>query len=174
MLTGVVVGVVVAGLAPVWSPAVPAAVVVGFLVIARRQVSRTRAKAWERTLRTAAVSPAAPVGDEPDDAPTVVMDAVVDDEALRRQQVVAAAVVPASDGSSLWDPLPVTLPTYVVQAAGRARSARRPRRSRRLDVRPVADEERAGEPGDPACRVGGWLRGRSDGLAAGGRRLTLG
>jgi hypothetical protein len=155
VLTGVVVGVVGAGLAPVWSPAVPAAMLVGFLVIARLQVRRTRTKTWERTLRTAAGSGSAPVGDEPDDAPTVVMDPVVDAQSLR-QHVVAAAVVPTSDGSSLWDPLPVTLPTYVSKP-------RAERSIRTIDLTGpgawtsghVPGGTTADEPGDPAAASAG-------------------
>ncbi len=107
--TVVVTGVAVAGLAPLWSIAIPVALVVAFLVTARLQVSRTRTSTWERELRTAvAAEPAVhALGDEPDDAPTVVLDAV-----LEEQQVVAAPVTTV-DGQSLWDPLPVTLPTYV-------------------------------------------------------------
>ncbi len=109
-LTMLVTGVAVAGLLPLWSVAAPVSLVLGFLVTARLQVSRTRTSTWERALRSAAVAAephVQPVGDEPDDAPTVVLDTV-----LEEQQVVAAPVTTV-DGQSLWDPLPVTLPTYV-------------------------------------------------------------
>ena len=107
--TVVVIGVALAGLAPLWSIAIPVALVVAFLVTARLQVSRTRTSTWERELLSAvAAEPAVhALGDEPDDAPTVVLDTV-----LEEQQVVAAPVTTV-DGQSLWDPLPVTLPTYV-------------------------------------------------------------
>jgi hypothetical protein len=68
-------------------------------------------------------------GDEPDDDPTVVITAAelearpgrheVDDDADPvsdgdlAEEMVAAVPVATSDGHSLWDPLPVTLPTYV-------------------------------------------------------------
>ena len=112
VFTATVTGLAVAALVPVWAPGVPAAVVVGFLVVARLQVSRARTHRWESSLRTAATTrTVVPIG-EPDDAPTVVLDAVADDHPLEQQQVVAAAVTTV-DGTSLWDPLPVTLPTYV-------------------------------------------------------------
>ncbi len=107
-LTVAVTGVAVTGMLPLWSVAVPVATIVCFLVVAHLQVSRARTSTWERSLRTAAAeAPVAPTGDEPDEAPTVVLDAV-----LEEQRVVAAPVTTV-DGRSLWDPLPVTLPTYV-------------------------------------------------------------
>lgn len=105
-LAAAVAGVAAVGRLPVWSPAVPGALVVAFLVTARLQVRRARTSTWERSLRSTAATAVAPAGDEPDDAPTVVLDAV-----LQQQQVVAAPVSAAD--ASLWDPLPVTLPSYV-------------------------------------------------------------
>jgi len=123
-----VAGAAVAELVPVWAPAAPAALVVAFLVTARAQVRRARTASWELSLRAAAARDA--VGDEPDDAPTVVFEtppappapapvpvtvrvpAPAPAVAEPSPQVVTSAVV-TSDGSPLWDPLPVTLPTYV-------------------------------------------------------------
>ena len=84
---------------------------VGFLVVARLQVSRARTYNWERSLHAAASRTVVPIGAEPDEAPTVELDAVTRPP-VEQQQVVAAAVTTV-DGTSLWDPLPVTLPTYV-------------------------------------------------------------
>ena len=112
VLTLIVTCGTVAGLVPLWSVAIPVVLVLGFLVVARMQVSRTRTSTWEHTLRAAAVADqprVTPFGDEPDDAPTVVLHA-----GLEEQRVVAAPVTTA-DGQSLWDPLPVTLPTYVTK-----------------------------------------------------------
>ncbi|MBA2560584.1 MAG: hypothetical protein H0V07_12005, partial [Propionibacteriales bacterium] len=53
--------------------------------------------------------------DPEDDEPTVPLPAeqlAVDAGGLSEQRVVAIAV-PTADGGSLWDPLPITLPTYV-------------------------------------------------------------
>ncbi len=84
----------------------------------------------------------APAGDHPDEEPTVVITAdgtaalvggsgphaldsqvePVSDADLREATAVAVPVA-TNDGSSLWDPLPVTLPTYV-SAPKAARSIR--------------------------------------------------
>lgn len=112
--TGAVGGAAGVGLLPSWSVAVPGGFVLVFLVVARSQVRRARMSTWERALRTDEPGPPAqvrvtvePVGDQPDDAPTEELAAV-----LMERQVVAAAVLTV-DGDALWDPLPVTLPTYV-------------------------------------------------------------
>lgn len=117
----VVVGLATGGVLAWWTVGVPGGLVLCWLVVARLQVSRTRASAWEDALRSAALAapdPVEPRGDEPDDAPTVEMAAVpaaaVTPGALVEQHVVAAPV-PTADGRSLWDPLPVTLPTYVTK-----------------------------------------------------------
>ena len=124
VLTGAVAGVCLAGLTPWWAMAAPVVLVVGFLILARVQVTQVRGRTWEQQLVTALNADAArlaePVGDEPDNAPTVVLDTVAagapatspDDQPEEHQQLMAAAVV-TSDGGSLWDPVPVTLPTYV-------------------------------------------------------------
>ena len=101
------------GLAPWWAMAIPAGLVVGFLVVARVQVARTRTRTWESALAAGGV---APMGDPPDEQPTVVLDAVAEQVHLPQQQVVAAAV-PTEGGEALWDPVPVTLPTYVSKPA---------------------------------------------------------
>jgi hypothetical protein len=131
VLTAAVAGAAGTGRAPWWSVAVPVALVVAFLVLARWQVSRSRTAAWERTLRTSATRTVVPVGDEPDEAPTQVLRAVTDAPPARRpaapqpgpapapaappgeERPAVAAPDPGAVGSSLWDPLPVTLPTYV-------------------------------------------------------------
>lgn len=124
VLTGAVAGVCLAGLTPWWAMAAPAVLVVGFLVLARVHVTQVRGRTWEQQLVTALNADAARlvelVGDEPDNAPIVVLDTVAagapatspDDQPAEHQQLMAAAVV-TSDGGSLWDPVPVTLPTYV-------------------------------------------------------------
>jgi len=130
VLTAATAGVCAFGLAPWWALAAPLSLVVGFLVLARLQVARARGRTWERSLAAAVQAEQAsvpvtstdagagvaePVGDAPDNAPTVGLDAVAptgEGAGEPVEQVVAAAVVTA-DGGSLWDPLPVTLPTYV-------------------------------------------------------------
>ncbi len=100
------------GLAPWWVMSIPAGLVVAFLAVARVQVARTRTRTWESALVAGGV---APMGDPPDEQSTVVLDAVTAQVHLPQQQVVAA--VPTEGGEALWDPVPVTLPTYVSKPA---------------------------------------------------------
>jgi hypothetical protein len=139
-LTGVVVAVRVI---PVWSIAIPAGLVVAFLALCRWQVRREDDAAWVRR-RTGqddedesaadAATASQPVGDDPNDEPTVALPATAEarDKAKGRQAAEAGAdpvaaadlvesvsdpvAVTTSDGNPLWDPLPVTLPTYVSKA----------------------------------------------------------
>ncbi|MGH3499248.1 MAG: divisome protein SepX/GlpR [Nocardioidaceae bacterium] len=117
----------VVGVLPLWTPVIPVALVLAWLVACRLQVSRETDATWTRVVANAAAGDPdrdgqshraarvdsaygtrpAPAGDEPDDEPTVVLEA-----ALIEQTTTAVAVTTA-DGGSLWDPLPVTLPTYV-------------------------------------------------------------
>jgi hypothetical protein len=131
--TGLVAAV---ALVPPWAVAIPAAFVVSFLALCRWQVRREDDAIWARRRAAEPESDAAdPVGDEPDDEPTVVLgkaSADVGDGVAGRHPVEAdaepvgdadlaestnvAVTVSTQDGSSLWDPLPVTLPTYVSKA----------------------------------------------------------
>lgn len=112
---------------PWWSVAVPASLAVVFLVACARQVRRESEAYWEVAEAREPVSrpavrvdsaygsgpssaaaaddgPAAGAA-SPDDEPTVVLD---------REDIAQVAVtVETSDGGVLWDPVPVTLPTYV-------------------------------------------------------------
>jgi hypothetical protein len=113
------------------APAIPAAVTVGFLVLARVLVRREHAR-WDAAVEEVR-RPAEPAATEaPVEAPVekvaekVVIGPVLDtrvapsivsgldetssyDVALLR----AAEAEATTDGTTLWDPLPVTLPTYV-------------------------------------------------------------
>jgi hypothetical protein len=127
---------------PVWAPAIPAALVVGFLVLCRVMVRRDRASRIP-VRRTAPVAPAQPTSVEPLAQPahpvpepvsvapvapaapagvaaTAATDAPVgslDDTGTFDELVVGVpaqrAVPSPGEAGSLWDPLPVTLPTYV-------------------------------------------------------------
>lgn len=127
----VIVGAVAgAGYAPYWSLAVPAALIFGFLAIARVTVKRERAARTIEVIRaesydvTPAAEPAAPVQHvvpEP-----VVAEAVVvaesstlpeDTVGISRAEVLHEDALP--DDGSLWDPVPVTLPTYVSKPVAR-------------------------------------------------------
>ncbi len=119
-----------------WAPAVPAAVVLAFLVVARFTVRREQAR-WDALVasREAEREPAAqvvePAADVVEPARGVVEPAsgVVEPvEPTRNEQglhvvsglddtstfpVGILELEPTTDAGALWDPLPVTLPTYV-------------------------------------------------------------
>lgn len=139
LAVGVAAGV---GQLPVWTVAVPLTVTVAFLVLARVLVRQEHAR-WDAelvTLKTmAATSPAAPSvavidepvaaappaepvdlgAAEPDPAPEQARDAhglaVVSglDDTSWFPAGLLDEVTPTTDEGTLWDPLPVTLPTYV-------------------------------------------------------------
>jgi hypothetical protein len=95
-----------------WVVAVPAAMIVAFLVIARLSVCRQRAA------RVSVMTPAAPPV-----TPAVpdLEEATEDTIGVSRSDLAAAGLSeqPVADEGSLWDPLPVTLPTYVTKPAAR-------------------------------------------------------
>jgi hypothetical protein len=110
----VVVLVSLVGVLPRWSPLVPATLIVVFLAVARRSVRQANEAHWVADAAATEKSPtivvrrsavrvdAAPRLD--DDEPTVT---------IRLQERVDAVPLETSEGASLWDPLPVTLPSYV-------------------------------------------------------------
>ena len=109
--TAVVAGTTVAGLTLLWAPAVPAAVVVAFLALARVLVRREHA-AWDALVAELGQRDDAE-GEQPQPELTVVARndqgvAVVSD-----QEDTSSLDVSALRASHLWDPLPMTLPTYV-------------------------------------------------------------
>jgi len=138
-VTVVVAVLAVLAVAPRWSVAVPLAVVAAWLVACRVQVRgelglrRPRAekpakqKVERRPIRVKRVSA--------DEEQTVVVSGLLDDIDPGRQHVmetaeleadaleekiVIAVPVSSTTGETLWDPLPVTLPTYVTKPrAGR-------------------------------------------------------
>jgi hypothetical protein len=110
-----------------WAPAVPGAVVVGFLVLARVMVRRDRARRARRAAErrsaearrtavpaAAAAEPtarteAAPAEEERNEQGLAVVSG------LEHTSAVPLGLVAPTEttGSSVWDPLPMTLPTYV-------------------------------------------------------------
>ncbi|MDX6324043.1 MAG: hypothetical protein QOK15_397 [Nocardioidaceae bacterium] len=143
LLADVLVGAgAVTGLLRPWAPAVSVVLTLAFLVVARVTVRRERARrlrALQRR-RRAAQSVAAPVSSVPVAAPTTVVApapsvepvaAEVVEQAVPEQRnaqglnvvsglddtsSIPVVRVPDEDPSgSLWDPLPVTLPTYVTK-----------------------------------------------------------
>lgn len=111
--TAVVAGTTVAGLTLVWAPAIPATLVVSFLALARVLVRREHAT-WDTLV--AELGPRDDAEDEaeqPQPELTVVARndqgvAVVSD-----QEDTSSLDVSSLRASHLWDPLPMTLPTYV-------------------------------------------------------------
>jgi hypothetical protein len=119
------------GLLPPWAAAVPFGLILLFLVIARRQVRRASEEYWaaagaaeqppSNVVRREATRVEASHGvvrtDEVPDAdePTVTLTSkqlAAAAAGLAPERVVAVSMDTA-DGGTLWDPLPVTLPTYV-------------------------------------------------------------
>lgn len=140
---------------PLWSPVLPLALVVGFLGLVRRQVRKASDAYWAE-VASATRAPSNVVRRTPtrvdashgaakgaDEEPTVPLET----EALKKAVTVAAiepersvaVALSTADGGSLWDPLPITLPTYVDKPVAA-------RTSRRIDL---------GAPGT-------WSSGHSD------------
>ena len=131
--TTAVVGVVaVFALIPAWSVLIPAALVVGFLVLCRWQVRREDESTWD--VRRASedshesdddsasdsTDSASSASDEESEAPghrhAVENDVEPVGDGDLAESTAVAVTVSTEDGRSLWDPLPVTLPTYVAKA----------------------------------------------------------
>jgi hypothetical protein len=128
LCTAVVAGLAAFAVVPWWSVAVPAALVLLWLVLCRTQVRQARNARWEADLADAieqeeAVRPARPAARA--EAPAV-RNAQGFEEVAPEEDTIAipvavldAVMVPTEDGGSLWDPLPVTLPTYVTKPKAR-------------------------------------------------------
>lgn len=108
---------------PVWAPAIPAGLVVVFLVVARLTV---RAQQVRRAapVQPTETAPAEAVESEPTSRATAPAEVEPDlgreDTAgLSRDELAEAVAAPQLDEAGLWDPLPVTLPTYVNKARAR-------------------------------------------------------
>ncbi len=127
---------VVSGLAwfaivPWWSTAIPGGLVLLFLVVARLSVRAARRGRGATTPREITTTPASALpGEASVPAPAVHAPAETpagnpadlverlgeeDTVGLQRQELEAAL----ADDGSLWDPLPMTLPTYVNKARAR-------------------------------------------------------
>lgn len=123
-----VVGLTLTGVLAAWAPAVPGGLTVAYLVLCRVLVRRERTRsesersAYGATASADNLAPEADLAVEADVPVTEGADTSVFDAAVLREAVVTA------DGGSLWDPLPVTLPTYVT-------APRAPRSVRTIDLR---------------------------------------
>jgi membrane protein YdbS with pleckstrin-like domain len=131
------------GRAPWWSVAVPAVLTVLFLVLCRTQVRRAPARipASRRPIEEPdPVDETSPVTVEPvGQCGEATFDDEEDTVGVPVAELQAALAAPAAPGGSLWDPLPMTLPTYVTKPAAR-------RTVRTIDL---------GEPGT-------WTSGRTE------------
>ncbi len=136
------------GRLPLWTVAIPAGMMLAFLVLARTTVRREHAR-WDAELvrlkvaaSTSPVAPSATSDSATHDsaASGAAAPEVLETVAVSAEQIAARAhneqglavvsglddtssfpmgllddVAPTTDAGSLWDPLPVTLPTYVTK-----------------------------------------------------------
>jgi hypothetical protein len=131
--TAIVGGLVGLRVVPIWSVAIPVGLVLAWLVACRVQVRHERgiSSTKKRSPKAAKKSAA----DAADDEATVIVSGQPEEvnpsrrhvmestplevDALDEQLVIAAPSV-ATSGELVWDPLPVTVPTYVTKPrAGR-------------------------------------------------------
>lgn len=89
--------VAIAGVLPWWSFVLPLMLIGAFLVVARQSVKRANAPYWVEV----------PVSEHDDSEPTIGITAT------QRAAAAAPAAPRVANGATLWDPVPVTLPTYV-------------------------------------------------------------
>jgi hypothetical protein len=126
LATAVVAGLAVFAMVPWWSVAIPAGLVIAFLVVARLSVRAnqrrrpTSVEPFETShhlvveegrqprLETTTASQSLPAQD--------LVDLLAGDPASEQRQQAEAVL---ADDGSLWDPLPLTLPTYVNKARAR-------------------------------------------------------
>lgn len=106
----VTVGTSYFAVTPWWSTAIPAGMIVAFLVVARFTV-----KASRKVVVPVAEEPAAPLTAE-EMEPDLGAEAT---SGMSREELAKAVAAPTTDAGGLWDPLPVTLPTYVNKARAR-------------------------------------------------------
>jgi hypothetical protein len=115
VLADIAVGVLAAlVVVPAWAPAIPVALTLLYLVLCRTQVRQQSEADWDRELEIAVAS-------EPMTEPVLAVrrnsqgfeEIDPNEDTITIPAVVDVVAVATLDGGSLWDPLPVTLPTYV-------------------------------------------------------------
>jgi hypothetical protein len=126
-------GLVGLAVVPVWSIAIPVGLVLAWLVACRMQVRGERGLSSSK-VSTSKAGKASRRPEVKDEATVIVSGQVEDVDPARRhvmestaleadaldEQLVIAAPSVATNGELVWDPLPVTLPTYVTKPrAGR-------------------------------------------------------
>ncbi len=98
---------------PLWTPAIPGGLIVAFLVLARVQVRRqaaARTPAVARSRKATRLDVAYAYGPPPTAAPES-SESSGDAPSAEEEPTVEVSAEPPAEG--LWDPVPVTLPTYV-------------------------------------------------------------
>lgn len=99
---------------PWWSPAIPGGLIVVFLVVARLAVRAQQARRFEEHLEEMS----GPIEGLPLNAQSTEADLQPDLQGedtvtVSRDELAAQVAAPTTDAGGLWDPLPITLPTYV-------------------------------------------------------------
>ena len=119
----VVTGLAGFAIVPWWSTAIPGGLVVAFLVVARLSVRRMQARRGVVVQQRVVSEEVAPVAAatavttvEPADASSAHLGRLTEDTTGAQRQEIEAVL---ADDGSLWDPLPMTLPTYVNKARAR-------------------------------------------------------
>ena len=100
------------GYTPWLTTAIPGALVVAFLVVARLTVRAQQVRRVAPVQHSVAPAPLTAEEIEPDLGGE-------DTVGISRDELADAVAAPVLDEGSLWDPLPVTLPTYVNKARAR-------------------------------------------------------
>lgn len=121
VLAGAAGGAAYAGYLPIWSPAVPFGVLALFFVLARVTLRRQR-RIVIVEVAPDSVESAAASGSESTSVAGHIGEVDLDTEdtmGLSRDELAAVVASPDAAEGSLWDPLPVTLPTYVGKARAR-------------------------------------------------------
>jgi hypothetical protein len=123
-LTAVVGALAFARVVPVYSVAAPVALVVAWLVACRVQVRSERPTQAEKERKVdfadeETIIVSGQIEDVDPGRKNVMVEVELEADALDEQLVIAVPSV-ATTGEAVWDPLPVTLPTYVTKPrAGR-------------------------------------------------------
>ncbi len=130
-LVALVAALALAGVVPWFAVLAPVVLVAAFLGLARRQVRRASDSYWvaahaplpSNVIRRSPTRVEASHGaaKSADDEPTVPLDADKLQTALAAltEEHNVAVALPTADGGSLWDPLPIVLPTYVDKPVAR-------------------------------------------------------
>jgi hypothetical protein len=142
LATAVTAGVAALGRAPWWSVSVPVVLTLAYLVLCRTQVRREslhdfevlsqpadeaaaetvvprramRVEAQDSTPRQPAPVETQVVIARVDEHGVADFDDTEDTVGIPVAALLDVIAIPTEDGGSLWDPLPVTLPTYVTKA----------------------------------------------------------